>query len=122
MRVGLAGVPVWLAGLVGDEEAGRAEAERLGIEEGGGDAGRLGDGQVGVVADGGELLAAAAEEGGVGRVADVLDGEAEAEGGGGFAQAGAADGLEELGSVAEEDGRGGDGIPEHVAEAAQGSA
>ena len=119
---GLAAVPVWLGGVAGDEEAGRAEAEGLGIEDGGGDAGGFGDGQVGVVADGDQLLALAAEEGGVGRVADVLDREAEADGGGGLAQPGAAHGLEELGAVAEEDGRRGDGIPEDVAEAAQGGA
>ena len=83
-RSGLAG------GAVGDEEAGRAEAEGLGVEEGGGDAGRFGRGQVGVVADGGERLAQAAEEGGVGRVARVLDGETEADGCGGLAEAGAA--------------------------------
>ena len=113
-RSGLAG------GTVGDEEAGRAEAEELRIEEGGGDAGRLDRGQVGVVADGGERLAAAAEEGGVGRVARVLDGETEADGCGGVAQAGVAHGLKETRAVAEEDGRRGGGKPEDVAESAQG--
>ena len=81
-------------GVAGDEEAGHAEADGLGIEGGGGDAGGFGDGEVGVVADGEELLALAAEEGGVGWLADVLNGEAEADGGGGLAQADAADGLE----------------------------
>ena len=113
-RSGLAG------GAVGDEEAGRAEAERLRVEGGGGDTGRFGRGQVGVVADGGERLAEAAEEGGVGRVARVLDGETEADGCGGLTEAGVAHGLEETRAVAEEDGRRGGGKPEDVAESAQG--
>ena len=62
-RSGLAGRAVC------DEEAERTQAERLGIEEGRGDAGRNSGGQIGVVADGREGLAAAAEEGGIGRVA-----------------------------------------------------
>jgi hypothetical protein len=119
-EVGVGGGSGLAGGPVGDEEAGRAEAERLRIEESGGDAGRLGLGQVGVVADGGERLAEAAEEGCIGRIAGVLDGEAEADGCGGVAQAGEADGLEELGPVAEEDGRRGGGNPEDVAESAQG--
>ena len=50
----------------GDEEVGVRKPSGRACEEGGGDAGGFGDGHVGVVADGGELLAAAAEEGGVG--------------------------------------------------------
>src|SRR5665213_2822586 len=53
-------------GRGGDEEAGGAEAERLRVEAGGGDAAGFGDGEVGVVAESEELLAVAAEVGGVG--------------------------------------------------------
>jgi hypothetical protein len=50
----------------------------------------------------------------------VLDGEAEVDGGGTIGEALLADGLEEFGAVAEEELWSGDGVPEDVAEAAEG--
>ncbi len=103
-----------------DEEAGLAEAERGGWEVGGGEAGLGAGGGGGVVWDGGKGQAAAAEEGSDGWSAFVLDGEAKVDGGGFFGEAKFADGLEELCAVAEEELGCGDGIPEDIAEAAQG--
>ncbi len=88
-----------------DEEAGLAEAERLGGEVGGGDAGASGDGRPGIVGVRGERLAAAAEVDGGGRVALVLDGDAELDAGELLGEAQLADGLEEFGAVAEEERR-----------------
>ena len=102
-----------------DEEIECAEAKGAGVEGGGCNAGGIGSGCVGVVADGVELFAAATEEGSVRWVAEVLDCQAEAGCGGGLAELCGSDRLEELGAVAEEDGGGGDGIPENVTEAAK---
>ncbi len=107
-------------GGFGDEEAGGAEAEGAGGEVGCGDAGGVGYGDVDVFADGDEGLGLAEEPCGAGWVADVFDGEAEADGRGGLIELGLADGLEELCAVAEEGGGGGGGVPEDVAEAAEG--
>ena len=107
-------------GAVGKEEAGDAEAERLRRKVGGGDGGGVGYRGVGVFDDGEERLATPIEIGVLGCVAGVLDGEAEADGGGGLLEFGAACGLEELGAVAEEERGGGGRIPENVAESAEG--
>ena len=106
-------------GGCGDEEVGCAEAEACGGEVGCSHAGRVGDGCVDVFADGGEGLGLAAEPNGVGWLAEVLDGEAEANGCGGLLEFGLADELEELCAVAEEGRCGGGGVPEDVAEAAE---
>src|SRR6185312_2703951 len=102
-----------------DEEAHHAETERRGSEVGGCETGSAGDGRIGVVADGFEGRAAAAEVGGDGWVALVVDREAEVEGSGGLAEFGLADGFEKLCAVAEKELWRGDGVPENVAEAAE---
>ena len=71
-----------------------------------------GYGQVGVVAERGEVFAAAAEEGRVGWIADVLDCEPQADGRGCLAGPGAAHCLEELCAIAEEDGGSRDRVPQ----------
>jgi hypothetical protein len=105
--------------LLEDEEAGLAEAEGLGGKVGGGDAGSGACGCGGVIGVSVEGLAVAAEVGGDGRDAVVLDGKTQVDDGGALGEALLADGLEEFGSVAEEELRGGDGVPEDVAEAAE---
>ncbi len=56
--------------------------------------------------------------GGIVEGAGDVNAEANAHGGGGFAELPLADHIEEPGAIAEGDGRGGDGIPQDVAEAA----
>ena len=122
IRLGLAGVPVVLGEL--------AATKRLGVRKPSGWESKTAVAMPGASATGrlaSSLMAikgstAAAEEDGVGWVADVLDGKAQTDGGGGLAQLGLAYGLKELIAVAEEDGGRGDGIPEHIAEAAQSGA
>jgi hypothetical protein len=82
------------------EEAGLAEAERMGWKICGGDpsTGWI----AGVIGVRDERLAVAAEVGGDGWGAAVFDGETEVDGGGALSEALLADGLEELGAVAEE--------------------
>jgi hypothetical protein len=89
-------------------------------EIGGGDAVGFFDELVGVVGRLGEGLKLPVEDRRVGRVADVLDREAQAHGDGGVAQTLAGDEVEELVAVSEDGGGRGDRVPEHVAEAAQG--
>ena len=107
-------------GLLDYEEAELAEAEGVGGKVGGGDAGAGAGRRGGIVGMGDEGLAAAAEVGGDGRDPAVLDCETEVDGGGAFGEALLADGLEELGAVAEEKLWGCCWIPEDVAEAAEG--
>jgi len=106
-------------GAVGDEEVEGAEAKGGGDEVRGRDAGAGGYGGVGIFGEEGEGLAASVEEGSVGWIAGVFDGEAEVDGGGGLLEFSLADGGEQFVGVAEEDGRGGGGIPEDIAEAAE---
>jgi hypothetical protein len=85
-RVGGGAAGGWRIG--GDEEVEGSEAQGVGGKVCRGDAGGLSDGEIGVVADGLELFAAAAEEGRVGWIAGVFNGEAQADAGGGFAELG----------------------------------
>ena len=103
-----------------DEEIGLADAEGLGGEVGCCDAGAGSDGSGRVVGVRDEGLAAAAEVDGDGGLAFVLDGNAEVDACGPLCEARDGDGLEELCAVAEEERRCGDGVPEDVAEAAEG--
>ena len=117
-RVG--GGPGVVGGVGSDEEAGSAEADGLGFEDSRRDARGFGSGQVGIVADGDELTALSAEEGGVRWIAHVFDSNAQADGCGRLAEFGRADRLEQTCAVAQENGRRGDWIPENIAKAAQG--
>jgi len=75
---------------------------------------------VGVVGSAGERLELAIEDGPVGRVAGVDDGEPQAHGGCYVERALASDGGEELVALAEEGDRASDGVPEDFAKAAEG--
>ncbi len=103
-----------------DEEARRAEAKRLGRELRCGDTAAGGHGSFRIVGDGGQRPAPAAEVDRCRRVAAVRDGDAQTDAGILLAQAGFADGLEELRAIAKEQLRRRDWIPEDVAKAAQG--
>ena len=105
--------------LGGEEEAGGAQAEGASGKVGRGDAVRLVDELVVGIGEASEGLGMAVEDCGVGWVAEVLDGEAEVEEGGGKEVTLTGDEVEEAVAFAESRGGGGDGIPEDIAEAAK---
>jgi hypothetical protein len=80
---------------------------------------RLGDRCVGLFGDVLERLTTAVEEGIDRGLSDIFDGEADPKGGGGLLEARETDGLEELRAIPKKEGRGGDGIPKDVSEAAK---
>ena len=106
-------------GLRGEEEARASEAEGLQNEGRSGDAVGRGDEFGLVVVHGDERLGLAVEDREGGRLADVLDCEAEADGGFRVLKFSTADEVEEAVAVAEQCDGLGDRIPEDVAEAAQ---
>lgn len=107
--------------LGGEEEVGDAEADGVAGDFGRGEAVSFAYNFSVGVRSCREGVEGSVDDGGVRWVADVLDGQPQAESGGYVPGAVGGGEGEELVAVAEDGGGGGDGVPEHVAEAAQGS-
>ncbi len=105
--------------LSGKEEAGDAEADGRRGKGGGGNAVGLFDELRVEIRGAGERLQMAVEDDAFGRIADVLNGEAEAYWNGDICRPLLRDESEELVAVAELCRGGGDGIPEDITKAAQ---